>query len=525
MMKVFLQRTGLILDLDPFPANATGGEGGVQVVTVRGQKLAIKIFREPHKYHRRERVEAWIARPGSLLPRHDGSTAWSLPLELVLDPNGDFLGYVMLAAETPGDLVDFIDRSSPHRWPLRRALIFASEVLGAYSKLESHPFRTIICDCSVSNVLVDSKGRPVIIDNDSHQITKFVHGRPTVLPSPAHRKEYLPREIHGMDLSTFERNGTHHNFGIAVLLFQILLGNIHPFMCIPGGHAPARIQQGAFPYVARARYAPPTGGLDEWNRLPAGLQGVLVAAFVDGHVDPKRRPSIADLKAEVDRAIANPAPNPKPLVSAPKPKPAANPTAANAAPVAPQPAANPTPPKPQPAPQAPPRPAPAAPQPVRQAPVAAVQPGQPQPQPAAQVVVTIRLPALVVPRWAKRKVPYAAAAAAAVVLSTFFGPSIYRAVIRPRVAHESKEIAAIRQSAGRSYPAPDGAPYQEELIPRFETHSRAWAPPPRPLRPARPYLPPPGWPADRDPPEIERLRSMKSSSSPDHHLQLRRRHR
>jgi len=54
-------------------------------------------------------------------------------------------------------------------------------------------------------------------------------GRQRLFPLSVGKPEYTAAELQGRDFSTMDRKASHDNFGLAVLIFHLLMEGIHPF--------------------------------------------------------------------------------------------------------------------------------------------------------------------------------------------------------------------------------------------------------------------------------------------------------
>ncbi len=133
-----------------------------------------------------------------------------------------------------------------------------------------------------------------IIDCDSMQITSpmgeiFLCN--VVVP------EYTAPELHGKDIRKgVVRTEQHDLFGLAVLLYKLLLQGFHPFQGIPSAGMPQVesaqvwcIKNNVFPHIANSFYAPPRYA-PRITSLPPMLITLFLRAFLKGY----SRPSAAE---------------------------------------------------------------------------------------------------------------------------------------------------------------------------------------------------------------------------------------
>jgi DNA-binding helix-hairpin-helix protein with protein kinase domain len=92
-----------------------------------------------------------------------------------------------------------------------------------------HATGCVIGDLNERNVLVLADGTVRFIDVDSFQIN--FGGE--VFPCPVGSELFTPPELRGRTLAQEQRTPNHDAFGLAVLIFQLLLLGRHPFAGVP----------------------------------------------------------------------------------------------------------------------------------------------------------------------------------------------------------------------------------------------------------------------------------------------------
>jgi serine/threonine protein kinase len=167
-----------------------------------------------------------------------------------------------------------------------------------------HQKNYVVGDVNESNILVADTSLVTLVDTDSFQVREGA----TIHRCIVHKPEFTPPELHGKDFSAVDRAPEHDLFGLAVLIFRLLMEGFHPF---DGkyrglGDVPLvdeRIRAGHFPYQKSliVPYSPPDIAPD-FQSLPSALRDFFVRCFVDGHRNPKMRPSANDWRAALDDA-------------------------------------------------------------------------------------------------------------------------------------------------------------------------------------------------------------------------------
>jgi cellulose biosynthesis protein BcsQ len=272
----------------------TGGEGTIYSVRDDATHVA-KIYTDT-SYERTVKLLAMLLNPPTNpadTPEHL-SFAW--PIDRILDDDGTCLGFLM----------PYIDPS--HNSPLSRLInpkarrelargITWEFLLRTATNLASvvgalHEGSYVIGDLNESNVLVSNTALVTLVDCDSMQV-------PTVsgasLRCMVGNSEYTPAELQDVNFAEVDRQPYHDAFGLAVLIFQLLMEGRHPFAgtWLGPGEPPsleARIATGDWPYESTMDSRPPRSALP-LAMLPPVLQQLMRDCFVNGYQSPEQRPS------------------------------------------------------------------------------------------------------------------------------------------------------------------------------------------------------------------------------------------
>jgi DNA-binding helix-hairpin-helix protein with protein kinase domain len=290
------------------------GAGGEAVVYgVPGDAtLVAKLYHE-RGIERARKLGVMLAHP----PAMPEGTATAWPADLLLDGAGEFAGFVMPRAEGPR-LFEFYNPISRretaggfHAGRLHRA---GRNLAAAFAAL--HAAGYVVGDVNESNLLVSPIDAGVtLVDADSLQVRDPQSG--IVFRSRVGKPEFTPPELQGMSFDEVDRTETHDRFGLAVLLFLLLMEGTHPFATRTRGDGEAlpveeRIRRGLFAHAGLAECSPPRLS-PRFDALHPELQALFVRAFVAGHADPAARPSPAewrDTLASAETALATCATNP-----------------------------------------------------------------------------------------------------------------------------------------------------------------------------------------------------------------------
>lgn len=276
---------------------ARGGEAVIRTVVGDG-RLVAKVF-STDRAAMADKLQAMCDHPPPDPAGVAGHSAIAWPRAILYDEHRRLVGFVMPYVR---DAVPLLDVLNPRRRAqtlpdFNRAYLHRAARNLASALAALHAGRVVVGDLNERNVLVTPRALVTLIDADSFQIQRPRPGAIVTYPCPVGRSEYTPPELQGQPFRDVVRLPEHDAFGLAVLVFQLLMGGSHPFRgaWLGEGEAPPleeKIRRGAFPYLDRpaAPVAPPPGG-PAIGTLHPGLGEAFVDAFVRGHADPRRRPS------------------------------------------------------------------------------------------------------------------------------------------------------------------------------------------------------------------------------------------
>lgn len=285
-----------------------GGEG--TVYTVVGQPHSVAKIYHAHRLNKAlaDKVLAMVADPPEDDTRNNPqlkhvSIAWP---EQVLFSGGKFVGYIMPKIPKADDLYDLLQpqqraRQHPHtnhRTIYRTARNFALAMAAIHRK------NYVIGDVNFKNALFSDSALITIVDCDSMQVTDangVVHRCLVGLP------EYTAPELQGADFSSVNRTPDSDAFGLAVLIFQLLMQGFHPFAGRPLPGAPDVeqvhvycIKKKIFPYEKNNSFEPPKAA-PPITAIPGVIRSLFQRAFTE-----RKRPSAqewADALEMVERRL------------------------------------------------------------------------------------------------------------------------------------------------------------------------------------------------------------------------------
>jgi DNA-binding helix-hairpin-helix protein with protein kinase domain len=89
----------------------------------------------------------------------------------------------------------------------------------------------VVGDVNQKNLMVSKKGIVALVDCDSFQVREGARIFRCAVGVP----EYTPPELHGKRFSELDRNANHDVFGLAIMIFHLLMMGRHPFAGVPQG--------------------------------------------------------------------------------------------------------------------------------------------------------------------------------------------------------------------------------------------------------------------------------------------------
>lgn len=267
---------------------ARGGEGAVYEITSHSGKVA-KIYTSAVERVRLEKLSALIKLDNAQL---QASSAW--PQEVIADAAKRPVGFVMPAVTGGKPLHLFITPSD--RLQYGAGLSYADLVSIAANLARAvatfHHFGVVLADINFSNFLVLSDGTVRIIDCDSVQL-----GTKAKFRSCVAMEEFVPPELQGKRMADVTRTADHDNYGLAVLIFLLLVMGRHP--CSGNGATPigTAIAQRMHPFGRAHSNRCPfcVLGIEATEIISPEIRQLFKSAFdAGGLLKRARRPSATD---------------------------------------------------------------------------------------------------------------------------------------------------------------------------------------------------------------------------------------
>lgn len=275
-----------------------GGEARVFAASSDG-RLAAKIYHQATDTQARK-LAAMLANPPDdpMSSQEHISIAW--PLDLLHKMYGDqgFAGFLMPRVSNMRPLFNVYNPSTRRQeLPLFNYLYLhraARNVSSAVRALHNRGY--VIGDINESNLLVTETALVTLVDTDSFQVRDEKTG--TVYRCPVGKPEFTPPEHQGKNFRQITRAETSDRFGLAVLIFQLLMEGAHPFSGVyQGDEDPppyeTRIQNGHYTYGTRPTPFKPMPLAPPITILAPHLRALFLRCFEEGHAAPDLRPDAA----------------------------------------------------------------------------------------------------------------------------------------------------------------------------------------------------------------------------------------
>ena len=169
----------------------------------------------------------------------------------------------------------------------------------AFESVHSHGH--VVGDVNQKNVMVSRKGIVALVDCDSFQVSEGTR----IFRCGVGVPEYTSPELQGKSFAALDRTANHDLFGLAILIFHLLMMGRHPFSGVPLVQADIPIEkaiaEGYYAYTrntAAARLKPPPH-VPPLTMLDPTLLDLFERAFT-----APRRPTAADWRGSLDKAMS-----------------------------------------------------------------------------------------------------------------------------------------------------------------------------------------------------------------------------
>lgn len=274
------------------PELSRGGEGVVYVVS---ETLLAKLYTR-HPSVQREQKLRWMVEK-----RHrELDAVAAMPSELLYRRRDSrFAGFLM--RRVPGEPIHhyYSPGQRKHRFPnVEWSFLVNAALNTAIAFAQIHSKNIVIGDVNENSVFVGENATVNLIDCDSFQV---IDGN-SVLHCEVGVPIFLPPELQGgADLSQTMRTHNHDNFGLAVIIFSLLLMGRHPYSGVPLDSAssdelPVSIRKYAYAFsrnAAKFRVAPPPNAISP-TLLGDQISYFFERAFTNLGTEGTKRPRATD---------------------------------------------------------------------------------------------------------------------------------------------------------------------------------------------------------------------------------------
>lgn len=278
-----------------------GGEARVYALP-QSPSLVAKVYHQPAELRARK-LAAMLANPPHDPMSGSGLTSIAWPVDLLLPVEARkqplVAGFLMPRINRMKPIIDFYHpRTRRRACPLFSYFYLHRAGRNLAAAVRSlHEGGYVIGDLNESNILVSDTALVALVDTDSFQVRDAHSGE--VYRCAVGKAEFTPPELQRVTFAEMDREPAHDLFGLAVILFQLLMEGTHPFagQFTGRGEPPpveTRISSGHFPHslnkVAQQVPYKPMPAAPPFDVLSPRLRELFVQCFNDGHRDPLARP-------------------------------------------------------------------------------------------------------------------------------------------------------------------------------------------------------------------------------------------
>ncbi len=288
-----------------------GGEGVIYNIADRPELVAKIYHADRRTEERATKLKAMVFNPPDIQSNSESghvSIAW--PKQILYSKNR-FMGFTMPRITSSPDLFKVINPRLRTRYFVGFDARHLHRVAGNFTKAMAalHETGHVMGDVNQTNALVTVRTLVTLVDCDSFQI-RDLDG--DIFRCQVGVPEYTPPELQGLTMNTVDRNVHHDVFGLAVVIFQLLMEGYHPFSGVPLDptfSTPDKIDlyciaEGIFPFISNGQFKAPPNAPD-FTLLHPDIQRLFVQAFFTGHHNPEKRPTTADWLAVLTLAEAD----------------------------------------------------------------------------------------------------------------------------------------------------------------------------------------------------------------------------
>ncbi|WP_437187811.1 hypothetical protein SH668x_001222 [Planctomicrobium sp. SH668] len=274
---------------------ATGGEGAVFDVVGRPDLVA-KLYSKPQSKERCEKLRAMAklcnpdllkiaAWPTATLSNSNPGVVEGILMPRIADHME--IHHLYSVAQRKKDFPD-VD------WGF--LLHTARNCAIAFESIHRHGH--IVGDVNQKNVMVSKKGIIALVDCDSFQVKEGNR----IFRCGVGVPEYTPPELHGRKFIDVDRDANHDLFGLAVMVFHLLMMGRHPFAGVPQVNIDIpiekAIQDGLYAYTRNPTKLKPPPHVPPLVMLDAPTRDLFERAF-----NSHQRPTATEWRSVLDSSM------------------------------------------------------------------------------------------------------------------------------------------------------------------------------------------------------------------------------
>lgn len=278
-----------ILASEPFVINA-----GDDIYEIHG--LPSLVAKKYHRHRRTAVLEQKILTMLNMKLSPENKVQFNWPQDILYE-DGRFSGFIMHRTDSvkvlSEVLVDLTVRGVTWDSYIQIAVNLSATIHGL------HENGIIFGNLSPDNIYLDSTGIISVADSVSFHICDSTNNQ--VYRCEGGDPLYLPRELQGVDsacesLPTFTE--ASDCFALAVIIYKLLMNGSHPFGSGESNtyvsasilNTAKNIEAGFLPYFDAPSEIPILSNTLSYDILSKELKGLFRRVFIDGHVNPEKRP-------------------------------------------------------------------------------------------------------------------------------------------------------------------------------------------------------------------------------------------
>ena len=279
-MKKYVNSYGQTIFLDK--KLGEGGEGEIYSI-LNDRSLVAKIYKEKISIKKEYKLRQMLKISTKQIDRY---TAW--PIDLLYDPhNKSLCGIIMknisryVALHEVYNIRYRLENIPHYSW--EDLIKISINIASAFREI--HQAGHIIGDVNENLVLVNTNNNQVkLVDCDSFQI----YSNKTLYPCDVVTENFTPPELQGVNIKNVTRTTNHDNFGLAVLIFHLLIMGRHPYTGIfpnnISNQINSNIKKFLYPYAENSyslekNITPPPNTITPKILLPVVIQELFLRAF------------------------------------------------------------------------------------------------------------------------------------------------------------------------------------------------------------------------------------------------------